>query len=328
VSSEVYAFKLARQITHVNDMNELFKMTIICISVSMSLVPAAMTDTARTAAASSSRNKIPRYSTRLDAPDVTQLLKPIVDGGAGAVPLYRQVKSALLRLLESGELGPGETLPNEAQIAQALEVSIGTLRKAVDELVHEHILVRRQGKGTFVAMHGQERFMFQFFHVEPRPDVFDQRVVPEREFPVVDNIGFASGQANDNEAFALRLRMGDAVWRIDNALSLGGRCIVHDRIVISASMFAGLNDKRFQARRSTIYNLYQTDFGISVIRTQERARAVAVSAEVGRVLGVRSGTPVLEVHRVALTFGERPVELRISTINTQEHDYVSLLSKR
>lgn len=277
---------------------------------------------------SSARKKIPRFSTRLDGPDVTQLLKPIVDGGAGAVPLYRQVKSALLRLLESGQLGPGETLPNEAQIASALEVSIGTLRKAVDELVHEHILVRRQGKGTFVAMHGQERFMFQFFHVEPRPDVFDQRVVSEREFPVVDNIGFTAGRATDSEAYALRLRVGDDVWRVDNALSLGGQCIMHDRIVISAAMFKGLTEKRFQARPSTIYNLYQTDHGISVIRAQERARAVAASSEVARVLGVRVGTPVMEVHRVAITFGERPVELRISTINTQEHDYVSLISKR
>jgi GntR family transcriptional regulator len=272
--------------------------------------------------------KIPRYTSRLDAPDVTQLLQPIADAGAGGVPLYRQVKSALLRLLESGELGPGETLPNEAQIAQSLQVSIGTLRKAVDELVHEHILVRRQGKGTFVALHNNDRFMFQFFHVEPRPDVFDPRVVPEREFPVVDNIGFAAGRATDSEAYALRLRVGDAVWRVDNTLSLGGQSVVHDRIVISATLFKGLTEKRFKERPSTIYNLYQTDYGISVIRAQERVCAAAVSAEIGRVLGMRAGTPVLESHRVAITFGERPVELRISTINTQAHDYVSLINKR
>jgi GntR family transcriptional regulator len=280
------------------------------------------------AAPISSNKKIPRYTTRLDAPDVTQMLRPIADSGAGGVPLYRQVKSALLRLLESGELGPGETLPNEAQIAQALRVSIGTLRKAVDELVHEHILVRRQGKGTFVAMHNNDRFMFQFFHIEPRPDVFDPRVVPEREFPVVDNIAFTSGRATDGEAHALRLRLGDAVLRIDNTLSLSGQSIVHDRIVISAALFKGLTEKRFKERPSTIYNLYQTDHGISVIRAQERVRAAAVSMEIGRVLGIRAGTPVLESHRVAITFGERPVELRISTINTVAHDYVSLLSKR
>jgi GntR family transcriptional regulator len=276
----------------------------------------------------SRRNSIPRYSMRLDAPDVTIMLQPIAQGGAGGTPLYRQVKSALLRLLESGQLGPGETLPNEAQISQALQVSIGTLRKAVDELVHEHILVRRQGKGTFVAMHSQDRFMFQFFHIEPRPDVLDARVVPEREYPVVDNLGFNSGKATEAEAFALRLRMGDAVWRIDNALNLNGKTVVHDRIVLAHAMFKGLTEKRFQERPSTIYNLYQTDHGVSVIRAQERVRATAVSSEVGRVLGLRAGTPVLEVHRIATTFGERPVEFRISTVSTQSHDYVSLFSKR
>jgi GntR family transcriptional regulator len=274
------------------------------------------------------RKKIPPGAAPVDAPDLTLQLQPLVDSGAGSVPLYRQVKSALLRLLESGQLGPGETLPNESTIAQALQVSIGTLRKAVDELVHEHILVRRQGKGTFVAMHSKDRFLFQFFHVEPRPDVFDPRVVPEREFPVVDNIGFAAGKATDSEAYALRLRAGDAVWRIDNALSLGGKNIVHDRIVISCGLFKGLTAKRFQERPSTVYNLYQTDHGISVIRAQERARAVAVSSDVARVLGLRVGTPVMQVQRVALSFGERPVELRISTINTQAHDYVSLIHKR
>jgi GntR family transcriptional regulator len=145
---------------------------------------------------------------------------------------------------------------------------------------------------------------------------------------VVDNIGFASGSADENEAYALRVRVGDAVWRIDNALRLGGKCIMHDRIIIAAALFKGLTEKRFQERPSTIYNLYQTDHGISVIRAQERVRATAVSSEVGRVLGLRAGTPVLEVHRVAITFGERPVELRISTVSTQHHDYVSLISKR
>ena len=144
----------------------------------------------------------------------------------------------------------------------------------------------------------------------------------------MDNIGFQRGEASDNEAHALRLRVGDAVWRVDNALSLGGKRVVHDRIVISVALFKGLTEKRFQERPNTIYNLYQTDHGISVIRAQERVRAVAASAEVARVLGMRVGAPVLEVHRVALTFGERPVELRISTVNTLSHDYVSLINKR
>ena len=244
----------------------------------------------------------------------------------GNTALYRQVKSALLRLLESGRYVPGETLPNETQLATTLQVSIGTLRKAVDELVHEHILVRRQGKGTFVAQHSNERFLFQFFHVEQRPDPLDDRAVPHKEYPVVDNVAFSKDYASEEEAHALRLRKGDAVLRIDNRLSLSGRPVVHDRIVLSALLFKGLTEKRFTERPSTIYNLYQTDHGITVLRAHERVRAVSASADNAQILGLRGGAPVLQVHRIATTFGEKPVEMRTSTIDTRLHDYVSTLS--
>jgi GntR family transcriptional regulator len=254
------------------------------------------------------------------------LLSPII--ATGSTPLYRLAKSALLRLLESGQFAPGQTLPNETQLASALQVSMGTLRKAVDELVHEHILVRRQGKGTFVALHSNDRFLFQFFHVEPRPDPSDMRAVMPKEYPVVDNVAFTSAKATEDEAYALRLRVGDKVLRIDNRLSLSGKAIVHDRIVVSAQLFNGLTEQRFVQRPSTIYNLYQTDHGITVLRAQERARAAAASPDTARVLGLRAGTPVLEVYRVATTFGDKPVELRISSIDTRQHDYVSVLSQQ
>jgi GntR family transcriptional regulator len=242
----------------------------------------------------------------------------------GATPLYRQVKRALLRLIESGRYGPGQSLPSETEISAALGVSIGTLRKAVDELVHEHVLIRRQGKGTFVAVHSNDRFLFQFFHIEPR----DAQETDEREYPLVETIRFERVRADETEGSALRIKPGEPVIRIFNRLRLKERPVVFDRISISVSLFKGLTEKRFIDRPNTVYNLYQADYGITVLRTHERVRAAAASAEAASVLGVRVGQPVLEVHRVALTFGEKPVEYRVSTVNTAAHDYVSLLSKR
>jgi GntR family transcriptional regulator len=251
---------------------------------------------------------------------------PLTD--TATVPLYRQVKRELQRVIESGRCRPGKALPNEAAIARALQVSIGTLRRAVDELVHEHVLVRRQGKGTFVALHGNERFLFQFFHIEPRPDPRFGDLPQAPEYPMVEGLGFERERAGEVDAGILRVKPADPVIRFDNRLSLSGRAVVHDRITIPALIFKGLTEKRLRERQSTIYSLYQTEFGITVLRAQERVRAAAADRTTARVLGVALGQPVLQVHRTALTFGDKPVEYRISTINTELHDYVSVLSKR
>ena len=249
-------------------------------------------------------------------------LTPIAE--ASGVPLYRQVKRALIKLIESGRYAPADCLPSESAIASGLQVSIGTLRKAVDELVMENVLIRRQGKGTFVVMHNNSRFLFQFFHVEKR----DQDLSQEHPYPAVECVSFERARATAEEASALGIGLGDPVFRVGNRLKLSGLPVVYDRLAISALTFKGLTEKQFVERSSTVYHLYQCDYGITVLRAHDRARAVAASHDVCRILGLRPGTPVLEVHRIAMTFGDKPVEYRVSTINTQHHDYVSLLSKR
>lgn len=247
------------------------------------------------------------------------------------MPLYRQVKRALQKLIETGHCSPGKPLPSEADIARDLQVSIGTLRHAVDELVHEHVLVRHQGRGTFVAPHNRARFMFQFFHVEPRKDFDTDEAVQDTsqsEFPTIECIAFSRDKALEPEAAALRIKPGEPIFRIENRLALRGRVVMYDRLAVSAAMFKYLNEKRFVERPGTIYGLYQTDFGITVLRAQERARACLADKATARVLGIAPGAAVMEVHRLATTFGEKPVEYRISSINTQTHDYVSVLSKK
>ncbi len=246
----------------------------------------------------------------------------IASAAAGSGLLYLQVKRALLQRIEAREWGPGVALPNERELAQALQVSIGTLRRAVDELVAEHVLVRRQGKGTFVRLHSRDRFVFQFFRMQSRGEWPSPSLPEEPEFPAVQFLSFERQRADEVMARALRLREGDPVFLMHNRLSLGTRPVALDRIVISANHFKGLTEKRFTERSGTIYSLYQNDFGITVLRTQERARAVLASREAIRHLGVSMGTPLLEVHRLALSFGERPVEYRVSTVQTQRHDYV------
>ncbi len=235
------------------------------------------------------------------------------------MPLYRAVKRALLKNIESGRAAPGDALPSETTLAAEFGVSIGTLRRAVDDLVAEHILVRRQGRGTFVATHTSDRFLFQFFHVE-RSDGL-------RQAPDVELVSFERGRLDEDAAAALQRKPGDAALQIENRLRLQGRSVVHDRLWIPATLFRGLTEKRWVERPSTIYHLYQSEFGITVARAHERLRAVGADRAAARVLGVPLGQPMLQVRRVALDLSGQPVEWRVSTVVTTQHDYVNLLSR-
>ena len=235
------------------------------------------------------------------------------------MPLYRVVKRALLQAIEAGAYPPGAALPNEAALAASFGVAIGTLRHAVDELAADHILVRRQGRGTFVASHNADRFLFQFFHIE--------RADGLREAPAVELLSFERARLDDEAAQALGSSAGQVAFAIETRLSLQGRAVVHDRIALPAALFKGLTEKRFRDRPSTIYHLYQTEFGITVVRAQERLRAASADRAGARVLALPYAAPVLQVRRTALTFGDKPVEFRVSTVNTSHHDYVNLLTR-
>lgn len=235
------------------------------------------------------------------------------------MPLYRVVKRALLNSIERGDLAPSGTLPSEVELAQGFGVSVGTVRRAVDDLVAEHILVRRQGRGTFVASHGHDRFLFQFFHVEHSDGL--------REVPQVELIGFERLRLDDEAAQALQVRPGEAAFAAENRLSLQGKPVVHDRLVVVAAQFKGLSEKRLRERPSTIYHLYQHEFGITVAQAHERLRATGADRSAARVLGIAVGQPVLQVRRVALDLSSKPVEWRVSTVVTTHHEYVNLLSR-
>ena len=234
-------------------------------------------------------------------------------------PLYREVKRQLMDALTSGEWKPGDSIPAERRLAERFGISIGTVRRAIDELVAENILLRQQGRGTFVASHNRDRLLYYFFHVVPHDG--------EKEYPVVRLLGFARAKADKPAADALRVAVGDAVFRIRNLLSLSGEPVIVDDIAVPVARFSGMTERAIRDRPSTLYNLYQDAFGTSVVRTIERLRAASVDEAIAPLLHVTAGTPLLEIRRVALTYGDVPVEWRISHVNTSRHEYWSELNR-
>ena len=237
---------------------------------------------------------------------------------AAGMPLYRVVKRALLRAIESGQSPPGQALPSETELAGSLGVSIGTLRKAVDELVAEHLLVRRQGRGTFVATHAEQTTQYRFLRLQADDG---EASGTQRQF-----IDCRRLRAPADVARALGLRSGDAAIQIKRVLSLRGAPVVFDEIWLPAAPFKGLTAEKLSGYRGPMYGLFESEFGVRMIRAEEKIRAVAAEGQAAELLAVSPGTPLLSVERLSLSYGDKPVELRRGLYTTSAHHYRNELS--
>jgi GntR family transcriptional regulator len=156
--------------------------------------------------------------------------------------------------------------------------------------------------------------LFHFFHVE-RKDGY-------KEYPEVRLHDFERTRLNREAAVALGLHEGDPALRFRNTLALEGGSIMFDDITLPEALFPKLSEKRLRERPSTLYNLYQDEYRITVVRTAQRLAAAAAPREVCKALGWPAGLPVLVIRRVAYAYHDRPVEYRVSYVDTRLHDYV------
>ncbi|OOG27685.1 GntR family transcriptional regulator [Thioalkalivibrio denitrificans] len=233
----------------------------------------------------------------------------------GRGPLYKRVKSLLTQSLADGEWKPNEAIPSESRLAERFDVSIGTVRKAIDELTAERILVRQQGRGTFVAAHTQSRFLYHFYHVVDEDGI--------KRFPTPELLQFRRIRAEQNVATRLGLDKGARVIHARNLLRIEGYPVEVNDIYVDAEVFEGLDRDTFSNRPGTIYQLYQERFGLNIIRTSEQLRAVAVDESEANLLDIEVNAPVLQVDRIAFTYHSKPVEYRRSLVNTSRHVYQS-----
>lgn len=242
-----------------------------------------------------------------------------VAAAPGPSPLYRDVQWRITRALAAGEWKPGEAIPSETRLARQFGVSIGTIRRAIDELVAGRILLRQQGRGTFVAAHTEDRTLFYFFHVVGK----DGR----REFPESELLEFRKERSDDYDERDFGLARGTRVVRVQNLLRLAGQPVVLDAITVSGEQFPKLDEAAFRNREGTIYGLYQARYGVNVVRISERLSAVLPPAPVAAVLGMPEGQPALFLRRIAYSYNDSPVEYRRSWINTAANEYLSDLWK-
>lgn len=233
------------------------------------------------------------------------------DEGLGFKPLYRQVRDVLVKRIADGVWQTGQLLPSEPEIAQDLGVSAGTVRKALDEMTAENLVVRRQGRGTFVARHDDARILFQFFKLTPDSG--------EREFPESRVLAMAV-TADPQAAALLDLKPRARVVRIDRARSLSGETCVVERIFLPAALFPGIAE---QDLPNNLYEHYATEFGVTIGEASERLKAVPAGAHEAQALGVAEGYPLLQIDRIAFALDGRRAEWRVWLCRTDSVHYLS-----
>lgn len=233
-------------------------------------------------------------------------------------PLYQQIKSLLLQDLQAGAWLPGQAIPSEMELAARFKVSQGTVRKAIDELAAENMLVRRQGKGTFVATHAEAHTQYRFLRLKAEDGsdpALSRKLLDCRRM-----------RAPADVARSLALKAGEAAVQIRRLLLGGEQPVVLDDIWLPGNLFKGLTAERLKDWRGPMYRLFEAEFAVHMVRAEEKLRAVAAAGEDAELLALPAGTPLLSVERLSFTYGDRPVELRRGLYHTAAHHYRNELS--
>ena len=228
-------------------------------------------------------------------------------------PLYRQIKTLITQSLVSGEWRPGDLIPSEIDLASRFSVSQGTVRKAIGELADQNLLVRQQGKGTFVASHSEERSQFPYLRITP-----DRGALGDVAATLLDcrkvKLDAASGKK-------LGLAAGSGAFLITRTMSISAARAIYEEIRLPATRFKGLSAETVERHHCMLYSMYETEFDVRILHVEEQIKALAADRAAAGRLGVAEGAPLLVIERVAYTYADKAVELRRSYCSTREHHY-------
>ncbi|ROT46118.1 GntR family transcriptional regulator [Pusillimonas sp. NJUB218] len=238
--------------------------------------------------------------------------------GAAYSPLYQQIKGLLLQSLDRGEWKPGEVIPSEFELAARFNVSQGTVRKAIDELAADNLLIRRQGKGTFVATHNEAKVRFRFLRLTPddgQPSASSSQLIDCRRV-----------KAPADVARLLDLASSESAVNVRRMLSFDDEPTILDDIWLPGSVFKGLTTESLTRYRGPLYAFFESEYGVSMVRAEEKIKAVAATAAQAELLQVAPESPLLQVERVSFTYGDRPMELRRGLYVTNRFHYRNSLN--
>jgi len=240
------------------------------------------------------------------------LSKPASAESAKSPILYLQLQDWLREAINSKRLPADSAIPTERELAEQFNVSRITVRKAVDGLVYEGLLTRRQGAGTFVAARVEKSYSKMTSFTE---DMISRGRVPSSKW-----LSKTVGTVNPEEAMSMGLSPGTLVYRYNRMRFADGSSMGLDYSTVPADCLPSL-----EAVEDSLYSALER-FGTRPVRALQRLRAVAFTAEQARLLEIPAGSPGLLIERRGFLADGRAAEFTQSYYRGDAYDLMSELS--
>jgi len=235
-----------------------------------------------------------------------------VAGRFSTRPLYLQVKDMLVQRIVAGAWKPGAAIPNEIELSRELGISVGTVRKALDEMEGERLISRRQGRGTFVIDQASNECAIRFSNIRDSDGI---RIAGE-----IQSCEIVPASANESEARLLQLRNGEPVLRMHRVRTHNDAPFMVEDSTIPQARFPGLAQQNEIA--PSIVVLAQR-YGVLLVRAKERVSVTTANSDVAGELKVAKGTPLLQLDCVVFAIDGRPIERRLALCNLRDNYYMA-----
>jgi len=224
-------------------------------------------------------------------------------------PLYVQLQSRVRNAIHEGILQAGQFLPPEREIGQRMDVSRVTVRRAIDTLVQEGLLVQRQGAGTFVAKRLEQPLNFLKSYTEIMAE--------QGKRPGTRWIDRSMGIATAEEVVALKLEDGDEVVRFNRLRLADDQPMALELATVPRSFI----DNPFAVEDSLYAVLRQQ--GARPVKAVQRLRAITIDAERAGHLDVPTDSATLYIERLGMLADDTPVEFTRSYFPGDSYDFVT-----
>ncbi len=229
------------------------------------------------------------------------------------LPRYLQIRDELMRRICARAWADGQALPAEDRLANEFQVSLGTMRKAMDVLVAEGMLERVHGRGTFVSRAFERISMMRFvrFTEEERSSL-----------PQTACLALAVLDGPVELRTRLHLASRDKLLYIHRTRSCSGEAILSEHVWLNRSRFAALEPHLRKTSPPLLYPVYDALCGVLVSRARDELTMVPLPDDDARVFGLRAGTPALQIERLMLDPADQPIEWRVSYVPPARFRYV------